>query len=254
MQFTEFEERCIKLVNDTDSRGKHCLRNAINHINRAWALRQIDANMAVFRAITAEEEAASGLIYALKERNYADSQKLDPRDHRHKSAVVPFIQILGKYLNDLVKDHDLQPTLHILEADSEFSTHLGVGLRVAVEGTERRVFPRPPLNFRTKISGLVPSYKPQIEELVVAAGAKTIQEYVRNLANLRNQVLYAGPKGFPTIADLKDEFFENRKRRVIAILNAYLLVQPYVEIQPFVQDAVHALVAMLGIPQSVELY
>ena len=254
MQFTNFENGCIDLLLETKSRGKHCFRSAVDHLKKGWALRQIDPNMAVFRAITAEEEAASGLIYVIKERLHIDSEKLDPRSHRHKSAVVPFIQILGMHFKEIVEAHDMQPILHLRAAEGDLPKHLGIGLKVKVAGVEQIAYPIPPLNLRTTISGLVPSYKSQSKELLKEAGAASVKEYISGLANLRNKILYSSADGIPTIEDLADDFFINRKKRVMAMLNAYLFIEPYEEIQPFVQDAVHAFVAMLEMKQSIQLY
>jgi len=254
MRFTNFENGCIDLLLDTKSRGRHCFRSAIDHLKKGWALRQIDPNMAVFRAITAEEEAASGLIYVLKERHHVDSEKLDPRDHRHKSAVVPFIQILGMHFKEIVEAHDMQPIRHLRKAEGDLPKHLGIGLKVKIAGVEKIAYPIPPLNLRTTISGLAPSYKSQTKELLQKAGASSVKQYIKGLANLRNTILYASADGVPTIEDLDDEFFYDRKKRVFAMLNAYLFIEPYEEIQPFVQDAVHAFVAMLEMNQSIQLY
>ncbi|MGA7982133.1 MAG: hypothetical protein WCA32_18180, partial [Chromatiaceae bacterium] len=97
LQFTPFQERCIELVNASDlaCRGRHSLRCAVNHLKRGWALREIDDEMAVFRTITAEEEAVSGLFHALKFRGYKNANRLNAHDHRYKNAAIPFLQILG---------------------------------------------------------------------------------------------------------------------------------------------------------------
>lgn len=50
----------------------------------------------MFRAITAEEEAATALMFALKLRGYPRSNRLKPRDHGQKSAWTPLIEAIGK--------------------------------------------------------------------------------------------------------------------------------------------------------------
>ncbi|PLU07434.1 hypothetical protein BMJ29_02810 [Sinorhizobium medicae] len=54
--------------------------------------------MSFFRAITAEEEAATALILALKQRRYPGSEKLNPWEHLHKAAVSPFLDAVGNVL------------------------------------------------------------------------------------------------------------------------------------------------------------
>lgn len=78
-------------IERTRPRGRHSALNATDGLDKAWALRHIDKEMAVFRAITAEEEAASALFHALKRRGYPDSGKLNPRLHEHKAALTPYI-------------------------------------------------------------------------------------------------------------------------------------------------------------------
>jgi hypothetical protein len=79
-------ERCISKLN---GRVKHSGRNAFAHLRMAWSIRRIDPAMAAFRAITAEEEAASALILSLKQKNYPNSSRLNHRDHIQKSALIP---------------------------------------------------------------------------------------------------------------------------------------------------------------------
>lgn len=57
--------------------------------------------MAIFRAITAEEEAATGLLRALQARGYADSREIQPRDHLQKAAVYPYLRAIAKHTSYL---------------------------------------------------------------------------------------------------------------------------------------------------------
>lgn len=43
-------------------RVRHCSRSAFVHLRKAWRLHGVDDEMSAFRAITAEEEAATALI------------------------------------------------------------------------------------------------------------------------------------------------------------------------------------------------
>lgn len=75
MDFTHFEKKTIEAINDCRGAIKHCGKNAIYHLEKAWFLREVDLEMATFRGITAEEEAASALFFCLKNNNYLNSQK-----------------------------------------------------------------------------------------------------------------------------------------------------------------------------------
>ena len=87
---TGFEINCVELMNSApETHATHCFRSALRHIDRSIALSGVDNEMAAFRAITAEEEASSGLIRALSELGYPESEKIKVRDHVHKQAVFP---------------------------------------------------------------------------------------------------------------------------------------------------------------------
>jgi hypothetical protein len=47
------------MLNEASIPGQHCGRNAIDHLRKAWELEQIDLEMAMFRALTAEEESST---------------------------------------------------------------------------------------------------------------------------------------------------------------------------------------------------
>jgi hypothetical protein len=79
LPFTEAQatiEKCIEML---AGRPRHCGRSAFRHLRKAWMLYPIDREMALFRAITAEEEAATALILAMKQRRYPGAELLDYR-------------------------------------------------------------------------------------------------------------------------------------------------------------------------------
>lgn len=65
---------------------KHCTRNAYVNLRKSWTLHPVDSEMYLFRAITAEEEAATGLMLALKQMHYPNAEQLNPRNHTHKAS------------------------------------------------------------------------------------------------------------------------------------------------------------------------
>lgn len=243
MEFTKFQERCLDLIEASNCRGRHSIRCAVNHLRRGWELRTVDAEMAAFRGITAEEEAASGLFHALKFRSYKNAGLLNPRNHVHKSAVTPFLHVLGAFFEEFSETEKVKPRLHIKEESGVRALHIALSL--FVNGEEHWAYPIPPLNFSVTSDGKPPSYKKQIERFLTTQNASNILNYVKEQANQRNQILYAGPDGYPVISELQDEFFALRQRRVMAMAMAYLLIEPYDEIQPFVQNALDAFLVML---------
>lgn len=254
LKFTPFQERCIALVESSDSacRGRHSLRCAVNHLKRGWALRGIDDEMAVFRTITAEEEAVSGLFHALKFRGYRNADRLKAHDHRHKNAAIPFLQILGFFFEEFSGLQCIEPKLHIKEEDGE--TRLRIALPMQLQGKEVWAYPLPPLNFSISSDGMSLSFKPQIERFLTSQNSSDMLTYVREQANLRNRILYAGVDGFPQITDVKDGFFEVRRTRLMAMVCGYLFIQPYGQRMPFVQNSLDAFLAMLKIVESEVLH
>jgi hypothetical protein len=246
LQFSEFQKKCLKLIEEskTTCRGRHSIRCAINHLNKGWLLRKIDPEMAVFRAITAEEESVSGVFHALKHRGYNNSKILNPRNHVHKNAAIPFLQILGYFFKDISGLDKLSPTLHIKEEDGE--TRLRIALSVNLNGQNLLGYPIPPLNFGVTVDGKNVNFKSQIDKLVKEQNTSDILQYIQDQANLRNKVLYADAVGYPSLEDLKDSFFELRRTRVMAMIMAFLLIEPWSERQPFVQHVLDAFLIMLN--------
>ncbi|WP_299773417.1 hypothetical protein [uncultured Pseudoteredinibacter sp.] len=245
LQFSPFQERCLKLVEESETtcRGRHSLRSAVNHLKRGWNIREKDPEMAVFRAITAEEEAAAGLFHALKYRKYDNAHLINPKNHVHKSAVAPFMQILLFFFGEFSETSRVLPKFHIKEENGD--TRLRVVLPLVINGQDMWAYPIPPLNFDVSSDGKKLSFRPQIEKLLTDQNASDILKYVREQANQRNKILYAGPDGYPVIEDLKGSFFELRLVRVMVMVKAFLFIEPWEERQPFVQQSLDAFLVML---------
>lgn len=76
-------------------------------------------------------------------------------------------------------------------------------------------------------------------------GAQDIMNHLRKLANQRNLLLYATPKGYPSETEITSKFFSDYQNRVMSLIRTYLLIEPYKEPQPFVQDSLDAFLGML---------
>lgn len=205
--FTPFQERALRLLEDSNTkcRGRHSLRNSIYHLKKAWELRAFDLEMAAFRGITAEEEAATGLFHALKFREYEHSDLIRPTDHKNKAAAVPFLQILSSFFYEILGKEEIWPYLHI--ADHEEEERLFIGLTLNMDGQYKAAYPIPPLNFEGKTDGKFFSYRKQIEEFIERVDNSSIISYVNNRSNLRNKILYASGGGYPLVNEITDNFF-----------------------------------------------
>jgi len=199
--------------------------------------------MSVFRAITAEEEAASALMFALQERAYDDARKLDPRDHMQKNALIPFFIAVSSFAANALLSVGLQAPLMVIRNEDG-----GRRLMIALQMGDTIAYPTPPLNFSTLVGSnkKPPSYKKQIENYLKEQGESgDIIRHARNRANERNTILYASADGFRRVNRFSRSDLRLRKARVMALMGAFLMIEPWHEKQPFVQDCLYAFLGLL---------
>jgi hypothetical protein len=155
------------------------------------------------------------------------------------------MQVLELFFGQTLANHFTKYNLHVKEEDG--ATRLTLALNVKINGEPQLAYPIPPLNFGVKNpdTGVAPDYSFQINQLVASKGKASVKAFLKKEANLRNEILYAGPDGYPTIPSLDDGFLLERRARVLAMMNVYLLVFPYQEHQPFVTQALASFVKML---------
>ena len=245
LQLSQFDQRCRDLVDMAPKcRSRHCMRSALHHLECATKIFEIDPGMTAFRCITAVEEAASGLMHCLKEGGYQNSDRLDPQKHLHKNAILPFFDVLGLFFAETTAAHIKKPSLSFHGEGSDQKLELSIML--PIDGEMRWVTPIPPLSFKISSEEKRLSYRPQIESLAAFRGVNRISEYLKEQANFRNQILYAGPDGYPGQIDLAPDFLEIHQIKVFALIRAYLLIYPHRELQGFVQDSLDAFLAMIG--------
>lgn len=243
MDLHSFDNRCLELLLKVQNRiSRHCFRSAINHLQRAEKLFDIDSSMAVFRCYTAEE-AASGLMYCLKECGYSNASELKPHYHLHKNALIPYFGILCQFIEDNFRQYGIEIDLLVKDSDS--------GELVALEASMTspngpiKFIPDPPFNFSFVHQEKRFSYRQQIDKFVASKNLGEIKECLRQEANKRNLLLYASRQGFPSEIEITPKFFPAYQRRVFSMLRAYLMIEPYKEPQPFVQDSLDAFLAMI---------
>lgn len=238
-----FDRNCYNLLLEVNNcHSKNAFLSAFNHLDKAENLLDLDPSMCVFRAITAEEEAATGLMLCLKERKYNLSDKLKHKDHVYKSAVYPFLEIIKMTFAQLIRHNKMKIGLHISSEDGKRrlkSYH-------TLPDTGLCSWPQPPLNFSMKIDGEGDMYAKEIDHYLKEVGANDIVQYVKKLANARNEVLYANHAGIPEV-DIDALFLTERKAKVISMLKVYLLIKPYSEKQLFVQQNIYTYLKVLNV-------
>jgi len=247
------EKKIFQMIRATQSRGRHSLRNAWYHLERGWAIREIDPAMAMFRGITAEEEAATGLIYAVRDRKYDNANLLNPWNHTHKHSLNSFFDLLSDFFAESIEPVS---TVGIKLGSVADPNRLKIYIPMIVNGEEKYAIPDPPLNLNVTVGGKPISFKRQLDKLSKLANLKNIKQiekYISNKANERNRLLYAAAQRYPHVESVKDDFFFYQKQKVMKMVYAYLLIEPYKEQQPFVQQAIDSLLKMLGKIESVHL-
>jgi hypothetical protein len=245
-EISEFDRACIELLDATPRKwSTNSFRSALNHLDLARKLFDIDHAMCAFRSLTAEEEAAAGLIRCLQDLGYEGAEKLMHKDHRHKAAVVATFELVHRYLSS--KLAPLVPNFQLRIDKAEVIPRLTLAIPLQVNGMPKLAAPIPPLNFfvREGVDQTPPTFGAQIGEYCKTRGVPRISAALKLDANLRNKILYASPTGVPHI-ELKPEFYVQRRDRVLNILRAFLMIEPYSERQPFVQIVVNGLLAAMA--------
>lgn len=253
---SELDRAIVDAILAMPSQPKWPALQAVRHLNRAWKIREIDPEMAFFRSITAEEEAATAVFHSLKRRGYDGSNKLKPRDHIHKNAVIPFFDAITRVLakvgenmpsTQLYLDNNNTPPLLVIRFDHTDP----------VTGEKLWAYPQPPLHFSLKGGPVdeemkLEDFSEGINEVVNTNNMDDIISYLRNRANLRNKILYSGHNGYPSIEGDVDKMLELYQRNVFVLLRMYFLIDPYIKKQLFVQQALYAFLKMMKlIPKDI---
>lgn len=242
---TEFDRDLMNCIND-NAKGysKQCARNAIHHLEKAWEIKDIDKEMAIFRAITAEEEAATAVFIALKEKGYENSNKIKFKKHPYKQALDPFIRSIGDFSEKMVSMPGFPfGEKYILKIEGE-GKYKKLSLSFYFhKGTVTAI---PPLGFEVSKNGKTYHFEEELLEITQGQNRADIIKHVNSIANLRNELLYAQPDGIPSISSDIQAHLDRRKAVVIVFLRIYALIYPYKEKAIFIQQALNAYLKMMG--------
>jgi hypothetical protein len=244
LELTDFQKEIAALVLDTPAPGKHSARSAIRSLERAWAILALDPEMAFFRGITAEEEAATALFHSLQRHRYPGSQRIKWQNHDYKAAVIPFFTAVSYIFADITQ---FESGLQIDSEDGPRRVKTWLKLRFP-DGQERKLMPIPPLHYEFTAEDRRHDFVPEIGRVASDRNVESIRQFVKQRANERNEVLYASSQGIPNVSGNLEAHLRRRQTDVFALLTAYLLIDPYREHQLF---AVQALDAFLGMMDQV---
>lgn len=250
IDLTEIQKSVELLIMDSSPPEKHYARNAIEHIKKAWDIREIDREMACFRAITGQEESVSAIFHSIKKKRYSGAAKLNPRNHVHKTAFRLFCIAVSQILVKL-DEFGFEPVIVLKEKNGikRFLTRITIKFP---DGHTKFGYPSPPLFLNIKVNDKLYDFSEELMNIVSEQKAADIISFVKKEANLRNKFLYASNAGIPSLTNSIDNFLITRKEEIFVNLIIFLMIDPYNEKQLFVQQALHAFLKMLNIIEGVD--
>jgi len=232
------------IIDNAKGHSKHSARNAIRHLEKAWEIKDIDKEMAIFRAITAEEEAATAIFMSLIEKGYDNSDKIKFKNHNYKQALDPFIRSIHAFLGEMASKPDYPfGKVFYLKIEGEGKDRK---LSLSFPFHKGTVAPIPPLNFEITKNGEKHHFKEEILEITQGKNKKDIIKHINSISKERNVLLYAQNNGLPLIQGDIQTGLDRRKARVMVFLKIYALIYPYREKAIFVQQALNAFLIMMG--------
>lgn len=219
-------------------------RSAFRHIRLTWKLHHFDNEMSLFRAITGEEEAASGLMLAFIQQRYPGANKLKPRDHTHKAAVSPYLDAV----NNLIASVPVPAPKLSLSMGSPPSLSISVDLQaLGVSGEPKFATPDNPFNFALRKDGeeSVYFFEKELAEIASFSGAADIRTAISERANLRNRLLYASDEGIPKV-EFPDETLLRYRDRIFRLCLLTIGILQTKQHQLFAAQNLEAFLTALG--------
>lgn len=224
------------LILKTHIPERHAARNALAHIEKAWIIRDIDPAMSVFRAITGVEEATTAIFHALKRKKYDNAKCLNKKRHFHKAAMHPFLSAIATVFDSI----DIKVQLHF--DSKEKNPKLKVAILSPFD--DGFLYPDPPLHYLVSKNGSIYDFSHEIENIITTQNAESFLQYSHDLAQERNNILYAKHNGIPAIR-IADKYLYRKESLIVTLLAIFLFIAQYNEKQLFVQQALDAYVKIL---------
>lgn len=234
-----------RVIEGCEGKIKHASRNAVAHITQAVYLLKHDPLMAMFRAICAEEEAATALICSVKQQGYPKSEYLKEMDHSHKHCVIVLIQVVREwYLQSSQLDGFPFRNPKFRFADVQGRDGIELGFELVIDPPSY-VVPQPPLGLKEAGGDLSEKLAAELGKLFQGKKFETIWRRIRDSGSFRNKLLYAGPTGRPGIPLKAPLFVEQKIHAVGAILMVLGLIDPWREPNYYKSDLVSAVIQVM---------
>jgi hypothetical protein len=199
------------------------LLSSLEHFDRAFALFQIDREIASFRAITGEEEAATALMKAIALRRYRHANHFNPHDHQHKAAVIACVRAIGL---------DIQPILAEFQLVFDFEKRR-IDIKVplsnfdVIGGENLAIQPVEPLDFVHTRNGTSEGnvFKEAIDNLAAKSQFENVRRMVKSIANSRNTLLYASDSSLHQSKATLDILEQRKTTAMVLLVLAVMILQ-----------------------------
>lgn len=224
---------------------RYRLLNACDGVERAEKLLDMDREIASFRAINAQEEAACAVFNSLKIKKYPRAEELNIYSHPHKAAFWFIVDALHHSLGQGMKDLNFnftidakKPEVVISIPTKQFGVELPGTPNLAIQLVD-------PFHLLQSKDGLPDTFDAEIKEVLSARGARKVDRYVKALANDRNKILYATDQGLPVSRVTLESIHARRDRIYLALVLCIGILQTDT-IQHFVEQGLEALLKAVG--------
>lgn len=240
-KLTDFERELLEgIKKNVKGRSKFCIYNAIHHLKMAFKIKELDPEMALFRAITAEEEVSRAIFIILKEQKYVNADKIKDQEHKYKQSLSIFIELIEISFYNKLKANFLFEDISLF-MDKEEKLQLKIKLK------KKEAFSTiPPLNFSLFVNDENYNFEEEVEELISKSNFKDFEKLIKKEINLRNEILYANDRGRIVIKEGLDDGLEKYYKTVFKLIIIYSLIYPYKKSKSdFVQNALNSYLFVL---------
>jgi hypothetical protein len=243
VSYFDVEPHLRRLAQDMPKLVKFRLLNSLEHFDRSFQLLDVDREMASFRAITGEEEAATALIKAIQIRGYPHAKKFNSRDHQHKAAVMACVMAIAADVAPILKEFQLTFDF----AKRRLDVKIPLSNFDITGGEKYAVQPVEPLDVVRTFEG--PGHrKPfadSLESLAAKSNYDSIKRMVSAQANGRNTLLYASDSSMPKSRASRQDI-AGRKSKALTLLVLAAMVLQSRKHQSLVCQAIDAFLGVIS--------
>jgi hypothetical protein len=222
--------------------------HAVRHLRRAWKLKDTDREMALFRAITGEEEAATALLTSLRRIDYRGARLLNPKRHAIKAGVWPMLIAANNFLaasSALTGQLSVEGTGLAARLRSAFKIPEAIAQALGLpDGRMHFMQPVFPLEFTIRRDNELAHFSSELVDSALHAGDDSPEAMIRRRADFRNRLLYADARGIPEVDGDIEPRLRGFAQSTRAILHGLFLVDPH-PVQSLAQQIVDAYVRVI---------